>query len=222
MTLNRPRLVLFAKAPQAGAVKTRLIPALGAAGAAELARNMLSHTLQQALAARLGPVELCMSPAPQDPDWRGIAVPDAVLRTAQGEGDLGQRMARAVHRVTTQHRQPLLLIGTDCPALTAARLTEAAGQLQAHDAVLIPATDGGYMLIGLKAPCPEVFTQIRWSTSEVAAETLRRMAALNMRVWQGPRLHDIDEPADLAHLAADFHCAQFLKRKRPLAQSRRA
>ncbi|OGA95435.1 MAG: hypothetical protein A3E79_12230 [Burkholderiales bacterium RIFCSPHIGHO2_12_FULL_61_11] len=202
--MNRPRLVLFAKAPQAGAVKTRLIPALGAQGAAALARSMLSHALQQALAAQIGPVELCMTPAPQDRAWRGVDLPDAVLRTAQGEGDLGQRMARAVHRVTTKHQQPVLLIGTDCPALTAARLTEAAAQLQTHDAVLVPATDGGYVLIGLKAPCPEVFTQMRWSTSTVAAETLRRMAALSLRVWQGLPLHDIDEPADLAQLPINF------------------
>lgn len=221
MTPNKPRLVLFAKAPQAGAVKTRLIPALGAQGAAALARQMLGHTLQQALAARLGPVELCLSPAPQHPAWHSTAVPDAVLRTAQGEGDLGQRMARAVQRVTTQHQQSVLLIGTDCPALTAVRLTEAAAQLQTHDAVLIPATDGGYMLIGLKAPCPNVFSQMRWSTPTVAFDTLRRMAALEMRVWQGLPLHDIDEPADLAHLPAGFYLPQFLKEKRLLAHMKR-
>src|SRR3990167_9161111 len=96
MTMNRPRLVLFAKAPQAGAVKTRLIPALGAQGSAPLARRMLGHTLEQALAARMGTVELCMSPPPQDPAWHGFDIPDAVLRTAQGVGNLGQRMARAV------------------------------------------------------------------------------------------------------------------------------
>lgn len=222
MTMNRPRLVLFAKAPHAGTVKTRLIPALGAQGAAALARRMLGHTLQQALAARIGPVELCMSPPPQDPTWRGIAIPDAVLRTAQGEGDLGQRMARAVQRVTTQHRQPVLLIGTDCPALTAARLTEAARQLANHDAVLVPVTDGGYVLIGLKAPCPEVFSRMRWSTSTVAAETLQRMAALNMHVWQSLPLHDIDEAADLVQLPDGFYSPQFLEEKRPLALTKRA
>lgn len=202
------RLVIFAKAPQPGTVKTRLIPALGAEGAAALARHMLSHTLQQALAARLGPVELCMSPAPQDPAWKTIALPDAVVRTSQGEGDLGQRMARAVHRVTRQ-KQSILLFGTDCPALTATGLTEAASQLAQHDAVLVPVADGGYILIGLKTPCPEVFTQMRWSTSTVAAETLRRMAALDLRVWQGTTLHDIDEPADLAQLPEGFYFPQF-------------
>ncbi len=222
MTTNRPRLVLFAKAPQAGLVKTRLIPALGAQGAAALARHMLSHTLQQAIAARIGPVELCMSPAPQDPAWHGINVPDAVLRTAQGAGDLGQRMARAVQRVTTQHRQPVLLMGCDCPALTAAQLDGAARQLASHDAVLVPATDGGYVLIGLKAPCPEVFSQMCWSTSTVAAETLHRMAALDLRVWQDLPLHDIDEPADLAQLPDSFCFPQFLEKKRPLALAKRA
>jgi len=204
MSTKQPRLVLFAKAPHAGAVKTRLIPALGAQGAAELAHHMLSHTLQQALDAQIGPVELCMSPPPQDPAWHGITLPDAVLRSAQGEGDLGQRMARAAERVTTQYRQPLLLLGTDCPSLTTARLIAAAHQLQTHDAVLVPATDGGYVLIGLKSPCPEVFTQMPWSTSSVASETRRRMDALHLRVWQDWPLHDIDEPTDLVHLPAYF------------------
>lgn len=157
------------------------------------------------------------SPAPQDLAWRGVEVPKAVLRSAQGEGDLGERMARAVLRVTTQHHQPVLLMGTDCPALTAARLTEAAEQLQAHDAVLVPATDGGYALIGLKAPCPEIFTQMRWSTSTVAFETLRRMALLQLRVWQAPPLHDIDEHADLVHLPAALHGAHLLKKNWALA-----
>lgn len=211
MTLDKLRLVLFAKAPQAGAVKTRLIPALGAHGAAALARQMLSLTLREALAAQIGPVELCMSPAPHDPAWRDVEIPAAVLRSDQGDGDLGERMARAVQRVTTQHRQPVLLFGTDCPGLTAARLTEAGERLLAHDAVLVPATDGGYVLIGLKAAFPELFTQMRWSTSTVAFDTLRRMAALKLRVWQAPPLHDIDEPADLAHWPAGPHGARFLK-----------
>lgn len=211
MALNPTRLLLFAKAPQAGRVKTRLIPALGAQGAAVLARQMLRHTLREALAAQIGPVELCMSPAPQDLAWRAVAVPRTVQRSAQGGGDLGERMARAVLRVTTQQRQSVLLIGTDCPALTAARLTEAAEQLQSHDAVLVPAFDGGYVLMGLKTPCPALFTQMPWSTSTVAFETLRRMAALKLRVWQAPPLHDIDEPADLAYLPAALRGAQFFE-----------
>jgi uncharacterized protein len=207
----KPRLVIFAKAPQAGLAKTRLIPALGAEGAAALARRMLEHTVHQALAACAGPVELCMSPPPADQAWQDIHLPEAVARSAQGEGDLGQRMARAAQRVTTQLRQPLLLMGADCPGLTAAHLREAAAQLAQHDAVLLPVADGGYVLIGLKTPCPELFTQMPWSTSAVAAETLRRMAALGLRVWQGPQLHDIDEAADLAQLPTGFACAKDLR-----------
>ncbi|MDD5030127.1 MAG: TIGR04282 family arsenosugar biosynthesis glycosyltransferase [Rhodoferax sp.] len=211
MTLTKPRLVLFAKAAQAGAAKTRLAPALGMQGAADLARHMLDFALGQALATGLGPVELCMSPAPSDPAWRGMTLPAAVMCTSQGAGGLGQRMNRAVHRVTQASKEPVLLMGTDCPALTAARLVEAAGQLQSHDAVLVPATDGGYVLIGLNAPCPAVFSQMSWSTSRVSAETLRRMADLSMRVWRSPPLHDIDEPADLVHLPAGYPFSLFKK-----------
>ncbi len=200
-------IVIFAKAPQPGHVKTRLIPALGAEGAAALARRLLSHTLHHALEANLGDVELCMSPAPADPAWHGVVIPSVVLQTRQASGDLGERMAGAVKRIT-QHAastarssRPVLLVGTDCPALTAPLLKMAAQQLEQHDAVLLPAHDGGYVLLGLKSPCPGLFEHMAWSTSVVALETLRRLTALNMRVWQGPTLHDIDEPDDLQHLS---------------------
>lgn len=198
----RPRLVVFAKAPQAGAVKTRLIPALGAQGAAALARSMLDHALQQALAADIGRVELCMSPVPDAQAWQDIDLPDTIELTAQGEGGLGERMGRAVHRVTTDLRQPVLLMGTDCPELTARQIRQAALELERHDAVLVPVVDGGYVLIGLKAPWPEIFTDMPWSTSVVAAETIKRLATLGLQVWEGPQLHDIDEPSDLAYLPA--------------------
>ena len=199
------RLVVFAKAPQAGQVKTRLTPALGAEGASALAHRMLAHVLQQALQANAGPVELCMSQPPGDAAWNQIDIPAGVLRTAQGEGDLGERMARAVRRVTAEVGLPVLLMGSDCPALTTDVLQAAARRLQTHDALLVPVADGGYVLIGLKSPCPALFDQMPWSTASVATETLSRMAALGFKVWCGPLLHDIDEPADLAHLPADFH-----------------
>ena len=204
VTASQPRLIIFAKAPVPGSVKTRLIRALGAEGAAALAQRMLAHVLAQAMAAQAGSVELCMSPAPGHPAWEKIALPAAVQRTDQGEGDLGARMARAVRRVTADHGQPVLLMGSDCPGLTAGILRESARQLRAHDAVLLPVADGGYVLIGLKSPCPALFDRMAWSTSSVALETRRRMARLGLRVWLGPLLHDIDEVADLAHLPPDF------------------
>ena len=194
------RIVVFAKAPLAGFAKTRLIPALGAEGAADLARDMLSHTLEQALGAGMHAVELCMSPAPSDPAWQGVPLPRAVEQSNQGDGDLGARMSRAIDRSLALQLGPVLVIGTDCPALNAAQLSEAARQLEHHDAVLLPASDGGYVLIGLKAPCPSLFTDMAWSTPAVATETLSRMASLGLKVWQGPTLHDIDEPSDLKYL----------------------
>jgi rSAM/selenodomain-associated transferase 1 len=212
------RLVVFAKVPQAGVAKTRLIPALGAEGAATLARRMLCHTLSQALAANVQAVELCMSPAPSDAAWHAVALPLAIERSDQGDGDLGARMGRAMARALAQQQGPVLLMGTDCPALSSAHIAEAGRQLEQHDAVLVPVADGGYVLIGLRAPCPGLFTDMAWSTPVVAAETLRRMASLGLRVWQGPQLHDIDEPADLAHLPAAFTNPPFLENNKPLAQ----
>jgi rSAM/selenodomain-associated transferase 1 len=199
--LNTPRLVVFAKAPLAGMAKTRLIPALGAEGAARLAQRFLDHALAQALQAQVGAVELCMSPGPDDAAWQGVELPESVQCTDQGEGDLGERMARVVHRVTSEPQgQPILLMGTDCPALTAEVIAEATRQLACHDAVLVPVADGGYVLLGLRVECSEVFAAMPWSTPAVAAETLRRLALRGLRLWLGPTLHDIDEPADLFYL----------------------
>ena len=194
------RIVVFAKVPQPGIAKTRLIPALGAQGAAALAKQMLAHTLEQALKAQLGVVELCMSPDSTDPMWANIAIPNGTACSAQGDGDLGQRMARAVERTCLGQAENIILVGTDCPAITAVLLAEAAQRLADHDAVILPASDGGYVLIGLQAPCPEIFANMPWSTSAVAGLTLERLKKLGLRVWQGPTLDDIDEPADLAHL----------------------
>ncbi|MFZ2307986.1 MAG: TIGR04282 family arsenosugar biosynthesis glycosyltransferase [Rhodoferax sp.] len=208
-------LVVFAKAPQAGVAKTRLMSALGAQGAADLARRMLQHTLQQAMAAQVGPVELCMSPGPDDAAWAGVEIPATALRTSQGDGDLGQRMARAVERVTASG-QSILLMGTDCPALSAARIAEAAQALAHHDAALVPVADGGYVLVGLHAPRPAIFADMAWSTPSVAAVTLQRMVMLGQRVWVGPTLHDIDEPTDLAHVPPHLLSSQMTLNKNGL------
>jgi uncharacterized protein len=193
------RIVIFAKAPVPGRVKTRLIPALGAAGAARLARRMLDLALEQALAADVGPVELCMSPAPGSAEWTAIPLPAEIGTSDQGGGDLGERMARAARRVI-ENGEAVLLIGTDCPDLSTTRLREAASRLADHDAVLHPAADGGYPLLGLNRFNASLFEDMPWSTSAVADMTLARLAALGWRVWLGETLRDIDEPGDLAWL----------------------
>jgi len=193
------RLLVFAKAPLPGRVKTRLIPALGAAGAARLAAGMLEYTLEQALAAEVGRVELCMSPEPASADWSSVPLPAGIDTRAQGEGDLGERMARAA-RHHIEAGEAVLLLGTDCPGLDAARLREAAARLADHEAVIHPAEDGGYVMLGLNAFAASLFADLPWSTAAVADLTLARIAALGWRVWVGETLGDIDEPDDLARL----------------------
>jgi glycosyltransferase A (GT-A) superfamily protein (DUF2064 family) len=123
------RILIFAKAPVAGKVKTRLIPALGAEGAAALAAEMLHRTAGEAAAAALGPVELCADPDPGHPDWKS-QIPPGLDLSAQGDGDLGQRLARAARR-TIEGGERILLIGTDCPGLDRVRLAEAASSARA-------------------------------------------------------------------------------------------
>ena len=193
------RIIVIAKAPRPGFAKTRLIPALGETGAARLAHRMLDHTLGTALAAGMGPVELCAAPDPRDPAWHDVAVPGDVVWSAQGVGDLGARMARAVRRASA-HGERALLIGTDCPALSVANLRAAAAALEHHDATLLPTADGGYALLGLRQAHPSLFDKMPWSTAAVANETLRRARQIGWTVKLLQPLHDIDEPADLQWL----------------------
>lgn len=206
--MSTTRIVVIAKAPQPGRVKTRLIPALGAEGAAALAARMLACTLVAAFEAAgaadtadpaLGVVELCASPAPGDPAWQGVVVPAGLRWSAQGEGDLGARMAGAARRVLAGGER-VLLIGTDCPALDAACLRTAAEALDEVDAVIVPSFDGGYVLLGLRRFDPSLFEGIAWSTSTVAAATRVRLDALAWSYQVLPALQDIDVPADLVHL----------------------
>lgn len=197
------RVIILAKAPLAGFAKTRLSPALGSAGAAELARYLLARTTAMAVAAGVGEVELCVTPAVTHPVWSSLALPSAVSLTDQGDGDLGVRMARVARRVTGAG-EAVLLIGTDCPELGAEHLHRAARALQRHDATLIPTADGGYALLGLNRFHATLFESIAWSTETVAAVTLGRLDALGWTVTRHPEVHDIDEPDDLKWLPKDW------------------
>ena len=190
------RIVIFAKAPVPGRVKTRLIPALGADGAAKLAAEMLTHTVDEALASGLD-VELC-----GEPDPIGWYEGSHVHLSAQGEGDLGKRLHRAAERVLA--REPVLLIGTDCPALKRVRLRAAGEALAKHDAVIHPANDGGYVLLGLNRFHPSLFDGVAWSTDADEAQTLKRAAALGWSVDVRTTLADVDEPSDLPLVMPDL------------------
>lgn len=193
------RTVIMAKAPVAGFAKTRLIPALGSEGAARLAQRMLQHTLATALASKLGTVELCAAPDKSDPAWHMQHIPADIAWSAQGEGDLGARMARAAQRALDDS-ESVILIGTDCPSITTDILRAAAIALQDHDASLVPTFDGGYALLGLKRFDTRLFDAMVWSTNTVASETLARMLQIGWQAKVLATLHDIDEPDDIRWL----------------------
>jgi rSAM/selenodomain-associated transferase 1 len=194
-------VAVFARAPEPGRAKTRLIPALGARGAARLQRALTRRALDTAIRAGLGPVTLWCAPDARHRFFRALTRVAGVACRAQPAGDLGERMLAAFrwHCV----RGPLLLIGTDCPALTAADLRAAARVLRdGDDAVFLPAEDGGYVLVGLRQPRPALFESIAWGTAGVMDQTRARLRAAGHR-WREPAtLWDVDLPADLPRLSA--------------------
>lgn len=195
--------LVFAKAPIPGFAKTRLIPALGAEGAALLAREMLWRTLSEALAADIGHVILACEPAITDPDWQDVKIPGGVETLPQAAGDLGARLSQLTSEVLKRYRQ-VLVIGTDCPALDAVRLQQAARALTRNDLVMNPACDGGYVLLGMKQPLSALFESIPWSSALVAERTLNRCSELSLQVEVLETLRDIDEAADLSELPDEF------------------
>jgi rSAM/selenodomain-associated transferase 2/rSAM/selenodomain-associated transferase 1 len=194
-------VVVMAKAPVAGLAKTRLMPALGAAGAARAQRSLALRTLRTVREAAVGPLTVWCAPDATHRFFRMLQQRHGVVCHAQPSGDLGHRMASAMHaHFQRQPVQPLIIIGTDCPALTPAHLQQAADALQSGDAVLIPAEDGGYVLIGLARPLPVVFERVDWSTDRVLTQTRERLNEAGATWQELPTLWDVDEPADWERL----------------------
>ena len=191
-------IILFAKFPAQGMAKTRLQPALGIEGAAQMAHKLLLHSIEQAVATGFT-VELCVSPAPTDPCWQALGLPDSLQWSAQADGDLGLRMLTASQQALARFEH-VILIGTDCPSLTTIRIRQAAQQLETQDSVMIPAFDGGYVLFGFKQVAARLFSNIEWSTASVAKVTQQRLAELSWSVALLAPLPDIDEPEDLCYL----------------------
>ena len=191
-------IILFAKFPAQGMAKTRLQPALGIEGAAQMAHKLLLHSIEQAVATGFT-VELCVSPAPTHPCWQALNLPDSLQWSAQADGDLGLRMLTASQQALARFEH-VILIGTDCPSLTTIRIRQAAQQLETQDSVMIPAFDGGYVLFGFKQVAARLFSNIEWSTASVAKVTQQRLAELSWSVALLEPLPDIDEPEDLRYL----------------------
>jgi rSAM/selenodomain-associated transferase 1 len=195
-------IAVLAKAPVPGFANTRLIPAIGAHAAAVLQERMTERTVATALEANVGPVTLWGAPDAGHDTFLKMVVHHPITLRPQPHGDLGARMLAA----TSVAAGPVLVIGTDCPALTAVHLRGAARALrdEGADVVLIPAEDGGYVLIGTRAPYPQIFSGIAWSTPRVLPETRTRVIAQRLRLAELPPLWDVDTEKDLARMERDY------------------
>ncbi|MDY7012560.1 MAG: TIGR04282 family arsenosugar biosynthesis glycosyltransferase [Cyanobacteriota bacterium] len=192
----RERLIVFTRYPEAGKTKTRLIPVLGAEGAAKLQREMTEQTLarvQNCDRARSVEIHFCGGSLQQMQNWLG----DRWTYREQERGDLGQRMASALRSAFAEGMERAVIIGIDCPDLGANLMSEAFDTLKTCDLVLGRAADGGYYLIGLRKPIPALFEGIAWGTSQVLQQTVAIAEALGCAIAYLPLLHDIDTPEDL-------------------------
>ncbi|WP_193198349.1 TIGR04282 family arsenosugar biosynthesis glycosyltransferase [Nostoc sp. MG11] len=195
---SKQHLVIFTRYPEPGKTKTRLIPALGTIGAANLQRQMTEYTIFQVrelqkVAAISVEVRFAGGDLQLMQDWLGLGL----VYQPQGEGDLGSRMARSLFDAFESGAKEVMIIGTDCPGVNAQILAIAFEQLQAFDLVLGPAIDGGYYLIGLRQPIPELFVNIEWGTAQVFQKTVEIAQLLNLSPVYLPTLADVDRPEDL-------------------------
>jgi hypothetical protein len=199
-------VIVFAKAPVPGGVKTRLAPAIGPWRSARLHATLVERALKIALAARVGSVELHVAPRRHGFFQRLHRQTGVRLRPQRG-ADLGERMAAAIAGALRRHRL-VVLIGSDCPALRASDLRRAVGLLRgAADVVLAPAEDGGYVLVGLRRPRPQLFDAIAWGEASVFESTVRRARAQGLALRALRTLWDVDRPQDLERLRALRHPA---------------
>ncbi|MEK6211342.1 MAG: TIGR04282 family arsenosugar biosynthesis glycosyltransferase [Pseudomonadota bacterium] len=200
---NDASVLIFARAPVAGSVKTRLIPLLGDHGAAALYRNLVERALTVARESGVGPVELWCTPATDDDFFAACRDRFHVTLHRQREGGLGARMLNAFEDALTRSRH-VLLTGSDCPSLTAADLRAAACALrEGRDAVFCPAEDGGYVLVGLSQAMPALFDAMTWGTATVMEETRQHLRNLGWRWHELPMHWDVDRPRDYQRLVRE-------------------
>lgn len=195
---SKQHLIIFTRYPEPGKTKTRLIPALGTLGAANLQREMTEHTIFQvqelqkvidiSVEVRFAGGNLQLMQ-----DWLGLGL----VYQSQGEGDLGSRMARSLFESFQSGAEKVIIIGTDCPGVNTQLLATAFEKLYNFDLVIGPAIDGGYYLIGLRQTIPELFVNIEWGTAQVFQKTVDIAQKLNLSQVNLPPLADIDRPEDL-------------------------
>ena len=200
MPWPKTNIAVLAKAPIPGLAKTRLIPSIGAHAAAVMQERLTEQTVETGLVAGICPVTLWCTPDTTHASFRDLAARFPITLSRQPDGDLGARMLAALEI----GGDPTLVIGSDCPAFTPEHLRAAADALDHADVVLIPAEDGGYVLIGARSPQSELFSGVSWGTSTVLAETRERIAALNLKAVELGPLWDVDTESDLARLEREL------------------
>lgn len=202
---STPAILIFARAPVPGKVKTRLAPALGAKGAAALHRRLTRHAVATAVAAGLGEVMLYCAPHTRHAFFRRLKNEFGVSLRSQKGADLGERMHHAI-RFALARFPAAILIGSDCADIDPAYLRQAAARLESDAAsvVLGPAADGGYVLIAATRVDPGIFIDVPWGTSGVLAATRARLRNLGWRFSELATLEDVDRPADLARLPPEL------------------
>ncbi len=208
-TENNACLVIYAKAPVPGQVKTRLAPALDGETAALLHTALVERALNTAQQSGVSRVELCCAPDANHSFFQACADDFDVMLSEQGEGHLGERMLRTLERALASH-DAAIIIGADCPALTARHVGEASRALAGHDVVLTPAEDGGYVLIGARRADAGMFDAIDWGSASVLVQQRQALERLGFSWHEMPTLWDVDRPEDLPRLRAlkpplEFH-----------------
>jgi rSAM/selenodomain-associated transferase 1 len=201
------KLIIFAKAPIPGSVKTRLQPTVSQEDAATLQTYFIQQTLALASTLKDVDIELWCTPDESHPCFQHCARKYAITLKQQQGNDLGERMANALQEALAAYQQ-VIIIGTDCPELTPAYLMEAFLRLkQGTTAVIGPANDGGYVLLGLRCYAPSLFANINWGSDQVLFETRQKLQQLGWQWDELNTLHDIDTPVDLLDFPEIIHNA---------------
>lgn len=194
----RRAILVFARAPQPGRVKTRLAAAVGDRAALRIYTRLAKHTLAEVRAFAAEDVAIRVHYAPADAGeavrvWLG----DGPVYLPQADGDLGMRMKDAFARAFAEGAEQVVIVGSDLPAVSASLLRRAFELLDAHPAVIGPARDGGYYLLGLRRMVDGIFDGIEWSTPHVLRTTLERFSAAGVEPAALEELADVDTVDDL-------------------------
>ena len=192
-------LIIYSRYPEAGKTKTRMIPALGAEGAAKLQRQMSEHTLntvRQLQQKRSINIEVHFAGGNEQlmSAWLG----EDISYITQVDGDLGDKMNSSFDRAFNKGTKKVVTIGIDCPDIDANILNDAFDSLQQNDLVLGVAEDGGYYLIGLNKTIPKLFENIDWGTDRVLNQTKAIADKLDLKTKYLATLSDVDRPEDLS------------------------